>query len=110
VITSGQRLPNAWVIHCLGPVYGVDEPAAELLASCYQRALALAEEHGLESVAFPALSTGAFGYPEEAAAEVALRAVRDAAPGLISVKRVRFVLFGASALRTHAEALQRLAG
>jgi O-acetyl-ADP-ribose deacetylase (regulator of RNase III) len=59
VITSGQRLPNPWVIHCLGPVYGVDEPAAELLASCYHRALALAEEHGLQSVAFPALSTGA---------------------------------------------------
>jgi O-acetyl-ADP-ribose deacetylase (regulator of RNase III) len=110
VITSGQGLSNPWVIHCLGPVYGVDEPGAELLASCYRRALALADERGLESVAFPALSTGAFGYPEGAAAEVALRAVRDAAPDLSSVKRVRFVLFGASALRTHAEALERLAG
>ena len=110
VITVGHGLPNRHVIHCLGPVYGSDEPAAELLASCYRRALELAEEHALESVAFPALSTGAFGYPLEEASEVALRAVAEAAPGLKRVKRVRFVLLGERALEAHGAALERLAG
>lgn len=59
VITSGHNLPNPYVIHCLGPVYGRDEPGDELLASCYREALTRAEEEGLGAVAFPALSTGA---------------------------------------------------
>lgn len=105
VITGGHRLPNPWVIHCLGPVYGRDEPAEELLAACYRGALALADEHGLASVAFPAISTGAFGYPVDAAAEVAVRAVVEAAPGLRQVRRVRFVLYGARALDAHRAAL-----
>jgi O-acetyl-ADP-ribose deacetylase (regulator of RNase III) len=105
VITSGHRLPNPWVIHCLGPVHGRDEPAEELLAACYRNALALADERGLVSVAFPAISTGAFGYPVDAAAEVALRTVVEAAPGLRRVRRVRFVLCGAGALEAHRAAL-----
>jgi O-acetyl-ADP-ribose deacetylase (regulator of RNase III) len=105
VITGGHRLGNPWVIHCLGPVYGVDEPAADLLASCYRGALALAEERGLRSVAFPALSTGAFGYPQDAAAAIALRTVLGRAPRLRSVERVRFVLFGSGAVQVHAAAL-----
>src|SRR5690606_5032157 len=60
VLTSGHRLPNRDVIHCLGPVYGVDRPEAELLAACYKNALRLAEEHAIDSIAFPAVSTGAF--------------------------------------------------
>jgi len=109
-ITSGHGLPNPWVIHCLGPVYGVDEPAPELLASCYRSALGLADERGLRSIAFPALSTGVFGYPLEEAAAVALRAVLDEAPALRNVERVRFVLFGSSAMRVHTRALERLCG
>lgn len=108
VITGGHRLPNPWVLHCLGPVYGADEPAEELLASCYRRALELAEERGLASVAFPAISTGAFGYPVEEAAEVALRTVAETTPRLRRVSRVRFVLVGSRALETHREALERL--
>ena len=108
VITAGHELPNRWVIHCLGPVYGSDEPAPELLASCYRNALALAEQRQLESIAFPALSTGVFGYPLDEAAEVALGAVMDSAPRLSSVRRVRFALFGSDALRAHAAALERL--
>lgn len=108
VITGGHRLPNPWVLHCLGPVYGADEPAEELLASCYRRALELAEERGLASVAFPAISTGAFGYPVEEAAEVALRTVAETAPRLRRVSRVRFALVGSRALETHREALERL--
>lgn len=108
VITSGHRLPNPWVIHCLGPVYGVDEPAAGLLADCYRGALGLAEERGLGSVAFPAISTGAFGYPLEPAAEVAIRTVVETAPQLRRVTRVRLVLFGRETLDVHRAALERL--
>lgn len=108
VMTGGHGLPNEYVIHCLGPVYGVDEPGNELLASCYARALALAEERRLESIAFPALSTGAFGYPLEEAAEVALRTVADGAHGLGHVGLVRFVLFGEAALGAHERALERV--
>jgi O-acetyl-ADP-ribose deacetylase (regulator of RNase III) len=107
-ITGGHGLPNAWVIHCLGPVYGVDEPADGLLASCYRTALELADERRLESVCFPAISTGVFGYPLEEAAEVALGAVIDAAPRLQHVKEVRFVLFGSQAAELHGEVLARL--
>lgn len=109
VVTGAHDLPNRYVIHALGPVYGHDEPAAELLAAAYRNALAQAEERGVASVAFPALSTGAFGYPLEEAAEVALRAVLAAAPGLRTVRLVRFVLFGERDLAVHEAALRRLA-
>lgn len=110
VITGGHDLPNDHVIHCLGPVYGQDEPADELLASCYRHALDLAEENRLESVAFPAISTGAFGYPARQAAEVALSTILDRAPDLDSVKRIRFVLWGADALELHEDVLKSLRG
>lgn len=92
VLTPAFDLPNRCVIHCLGPVYGVDHPEAELLASCYRNALYLAEEHGLSSIAFVAISTGVFGYPMAEAAEVALRTVIATAPRLTTVRLVRFCL------------------
>lgn len=110
VITSGHDLPNPHVIHCLGPVYGRDQPADQLLASCYREALRLAEANGLESIAFPALSTGAFGYPMDEAAHVALQTVLDRMSELDSVRRIRFVLYDRDALDAHREALDRLAG
>lgn len=109
VITSGHRLPNRHVIHCLGPVYGRDEPADRLLASCYREALRLAEEHGIRSIAFPAISTGAFGFPAEPAARIALQVVVDEAPQLRGVERVRFVLFDRETLEIHERALARIA-
>jgi O-acetyl-ADP-ribose deacetylase (regulator of RNase III) len=108
VITGAHSLPNRYVIHCLGPVYGRDEPAGALLAACYRNALALAERHGLASIAFPAISTGVFGYPMEAAARVALRTVIEEIPKLTSVARVRFVLYGAGDESTHARVLEEL--
>ena len=105
VITSGQNLPNDYVIHVLGPVYGRDEPAEELLAKCYQEALALADENGIESIALPAISTGAFGYPMEEAAEIAVDTVLNQVPDLSSVKRIRFVLFDKDALRMYKQLL-----
>ncbi len=107
VITSGHDLPNPHVVHCLGPVYGADEPAERLLADCYRRALSLADEAGLGSIAFPAISTGAFGYPLEQAAKVAMTTVVDTAPDLDSVRLIRFVLFRSSDLEVHHQALQR---
>lgn len=95
VITAAFALPNQYVIHCLGPVYGVDEPAEALLADCYRNALELAEREGLHSIAFPALSAGAFGYPLEEAARVALETVSTTLPRCQHLERVRFVLFDA---------------
>ncbi|MFQ5888636.1 MAG: macro domain-containing protein [Gemmatimonadota bacterium] len=109
VITRAHRLPNRHVIHCLGPRYGIDEPSDELLADCYRNALRLANEGGIDSIAFPALSTGAFGYPMEEAAEVAFRTILDEVPRLTRVRRVLFVLFGDAARAVHEEMLERLA-
>jgi O-acetyl-ADP-ribose deacetylase len=108
VITGAHNLPNRHVIHCLGPVYGQDEPAGVLLAACYRNALALAERYGLKSVAFPAISTGIFGFPMEVAARVAIGTVLGEVPNLKSVKHIRFVLYGTDDERIHTEALEQL--
>lgn len=72
-ITKGYRLPAAWVIHTVGPVWhGGNQGEAEQLGSCYQNSLNLALEFGLNSIAFPAISTGVYGYPAKAAAEIAV--------------------------------------
>jgi O-acetyl-ADP-ribose deacetylase (regulator of RNase III) len=108
VITGGHGLPNDHVIHCLGPVYGHDEPSDQLLSDCYRNALRLADENEVKSVAFPAISTGIFGYPMSEAAHIALRTVAEEASKLRVVKTVKFVLFGEEALRNHENALKRL--
>jgi len=108
VATDAFNLPNRRVLHALGPVYGRDEPSDVLLANCYRRALELATEEGLTSVGFPAISTGAFGFPLRPAAEVALRTVRDVLRQPSSVRLVRFVLFSADDLHVHAEVLADL--
>ena len=110
VVTSGHNLPNRYVIHALGPVYGQDHPEAELLADCYRNSLRLAEERGISSVAFPAISTGVFGYPKGEAAEVALRVVIEEAESLRRVRLVRFVLFGEEDRRVYEDTLVRLLG
>jgi O-acetyl-ADP-ribose deacetylase len=108
VITSGHNLPNRYVIHTLGPVYGQDRPEAELLANCYRNSLALAEENDIDSIAFPAISTGVFGYPVEEAAEVALRTVVEEAERLEHVRLIRFVLFGEKDFKVHEEVLSEI--
>jgi O-acetyl-ADP-ribose deacetylase len=94
VITTAHDLPNHHVIHCLGPVYGMDKPENILLADTYKNALRLADEKEIPSVAFPAISTGAFGYPFEAATDITLQTVLDIIPDLKYVNHIRFVLFG----------------
>jgi O-acetyl-ADP-ribose deacetylase len=108
VITAAFDLPNRHVIHCLGPVYGMDEPADALLAACYRNALILAEAHGITSVAFPAISAGAFGYPPAEAARVALATVLTTLPDCPGIERVRFVLFDAESAELYRRTLATL--
>ena len=108
VITGGHNLPNRYVIHALGPVYGQDRPEDELLADCYRNSLALAEENELDSIAFPAISTGVFGYPVEEAARVALGTVVQEARRLEHVRLIRFVLFGEKDLEVHEKVLDEV--
>ena len=110
VITGAHNLPNRYVIHCLGPVYGSDEPADELLASCYRNSLRLAEQNNIRSVAFPAISTGAFGYPMEPAARIAFQTILKELDGLTSAKQIRFVLFDQADRELHDRILQQVAG
>ncbi len=110
VITGGHELPNEYVIHCLGPVYGRDKPEDELLANCYENALQRAEENDIDSVAFPAISTGAFGYPIKDAARVAFKTIGEAARDLEKVKLIRFVLFGEDAMKIHQDVMKEVFG
>lgn len=108
VVTGGHDLPNRYVIHCLGPVYGRDVPSDVLLAACYRNALRRAEQNEIPSVAFPAISTGAFGYPTEPAARIALKTILDELPRLAWVRHIRFVLFDAAGQELHAAILGEL--
>ena len=93
-ITPGGKLPAEWIIHTVGPKYGQHNgKEAELLASCYRTALELAESHKLESIAFPAISTGVYGYPLGEAAKVASKAIEGMLPKLKSLKEIRMVFF-----------------
>jgi O-acetyl-ADP-ribose deacetylase (regulator of RNase III) len=102
VATTAGLLPARWVIHTVGPVHTAEEDRSPLLASCYTSSLAVADELGAATVAFPAVSTGIFGWPMADAAGIALTAVRQAAT---RVAEVRFVLFDARAHAVFAAAL-----
>ena len=93
-ITAGHALPARWVIHTVGPVWhGGDHGEADLLAACYRNVLALAQAHGIASLAFPAISCGVYGYPVEAATRVALRSVQAALPQAPRLRQVLFACF-----------------
>ena len=93
-VTRAYRLPAKYVIHTVGPVWhGGNQGEPELLTSCYQRSLALAAQHGARSIAFPAISAGAYGYPIERAATVAVDTVREVVAQPTSLELVRFVCF-----------------
>jgi O-acetyl-ADP-ribose deacetylase (regulator of RNase III) len=108
VITGGYRLPNKFVIHCLGPVYGVDSPEDILLANCYRNSLQLADQHRIDSIAFPAISTGIFGYPIEEATQVVFRTIKKVLPKLIYVKHIRFVLYDQNTLEIYKKYLNNM--
>jgi O-acetyl-ADP-ribose deacetylase len=104
--TPGFRLPARWVFHAVGPVWnggGLGEP--EKLASCYRRCLELAREHGVRTMAFPAISTGIYRYPKELAADIAVRVCRELAEAC-GLERVEFCCFG----EEMAEVYERVLG
>ena len=110
-ITGAGRLPVRHVIHAVGPVWhGGDQGEPELLASVYRRAIELAAEHGDERVAFPAISTGVYRFPVELAAEISIRAVREAMADHPQVAEARFWLFSDNAYRTFERALEDSSG
>jgi O-acetyl-ADP-ribose deacetylase len=107
-ITRAGRLPMRHVIHAVGPVWrGGGQGEADLLASCYRRAIELADEHGDARVAFPAISTGVYAYPLEEAAEVAIRATQEALAQHPAVEEARFWLFGDAAYAAFESAHSR---
>ncbi|MEX2428051.1 MAG: macro domain-containing protein [Bacteroidales bacterium] len=106
VISGGHNLPNPCVIHCLGPVYGVDRPEDKYLADCYRNALQLADENEIDSIAFPSISTGAFGYPVREAAAVAVAAIKACLSELHHVKKIRIVLFSNQDLEKYERAIE----
>ena len=108
-ITRGYRLPARHVIHTVGPVYrGGQHGEAQLLASAHRASLMLAVQHGLNTVAFPAISCGVYGYPHELAAQVALGTTAAFLASASSLEEVRFVLFNAALEATFASALASL--
>ncbi|RJP55045.1 MAG: O-acetyl-ADP-ribose deacetylase [Deltaproteobacteria bacterium] len=107
VITTGGNLDAKYVIHTVGPIYrGGGRNEAELLASAYRESLKLASSKGLTSIAFPSISTGAYGYPLAEAANIALKTVIDYLKTNTDIKLVRFVLFGKQAYEEYEKALK----
>jgi O-acetyl-ADP-ribose deacetylase (regulator of RNase III) len=105
-LTQGYRLPAKYVIHAVGPVWrGGNGREPELLASCYRRSLAIAEEHGVSSIAFPSISTGIYGYPLERAAPIAIQAVSEFVEGSKKIREVIFCCFSSQDLAVYSRLL-----
>jgi O-acetyl-ADP-ribose deacetylase len=108
VITTGGNLAARYVIHTVGPIYyGGDQGEAASLASCHRECIRLAEEHGIESLSFPAISTGAFGYPVPQAAPIAITAAVEALASAQHVSKIRFVLFDVATLKGYTKAVEK---
>ncbi len=109
VLTTGGRLPAKYVIHTVGPIYsGGRRNEAATLASCYRESLHLADDHLIASVAFPSISTGAYGYPVGEAAEIAVKTVVETLPACPHIQHVRFVLFDAATCRAYVQAAEKI--
>lgn len=109
VATTGGRLPARHVIHTVGPIWhGGTRGEPELLASCYREAIHLADQMKLSSIAFPAISTGAYGYPLDEATEIAVRTVTEVLKSIATLREVRFVVFDSTAFESYARKLQPL--
>lgn len=109
-ISKGYKLPARYVIHAVGPIYQYNTPkVAELLASAYRRSLEIAVAYGLESIAFPAISTGIYGYPLDEAAPITITTVGDFVAQQTQLTLVRFVLYTDAAFVAYAEALRHYA-
>jgi len=109
VITTGGRLPAKFVIHTVGPIYNDGKHGEpELLASAHRESIRLADEHGIQSLSFPAISTGAYSYPVTKAAQIAVSTVAKALETTVHLRAVRFVLFDQAALRAFTDATEKL--
>jgi O-acetyl-ADP-ribose deacetylase (regulator of RNase III) len=109
VITTGGRLSAKYVIHAVGPIYRGGEPGVgEALASCHRESVRLADDHALASLAFPAISTGAYGYPVTEAAPIAISATIAALASAKHVTLCKFVLFDISTVRAFQRAAEKL--
>lgn len=108
-ITKGYSLPARYVIHTVGPVWnGGQRGEPELLASCYRRSLEIASEHGLHTIAFPAISCGVYGYPVDQAANIAVRTVADCLETMPGIREVAFCCFGTEIAQAYQNALADL--
>ena len=108
-ITRGYKLPAKWVIHTVGPVWhGGTHGEDELLASCYRSCFALAERHGIKTIAFPSISAGAYGFPMERAARIAVRETKNLLVRNQSFEKVIQVCFGAGALKIYEAAMRKI--
>jgi len=110
-ITKGYKLPAKWVIHTVGPVWrdgkhGEDDS----LAGCYRSSLALAEQNGVKTIAFPSISTGAYGFPMERAAHVAVTEIKTFLERKSSIEKVLLVCFGKGAFEIHLQAVREVVG
>ncbi len=108
VITKGYKLPAKWVVHTVGPVWTSRHEDPEMLSACYSNSLAIADKHNIRSISFPAISTGAFGYPLEEGAEIAVKAICETIENLSSVKLIQFVLYDDKAYNIFEEKLKNL--
>lgn len=109
-ITKGYNLPAAFVIHTVGPVYSGKNPMgeAELLKNCYRNFIRIANERGLQSLAFPSISTGAYGYPIEEACRTALQTVKAELGNATTLERILFVTFSPSDFQKYQEAYREI--
>ena len=106
-MTGGYNLPARYVIHTVGPVWrGGSNNEDEMLAACYRSSLALAEEHGVRTIAFPSISTGAYGFPLDRAARIAVRELAEAAKASGTLEKVIMVCFGDRAYESYRAALE----
>jgi O-acetyl-ADP-ribose deacetylase (regulator of RNase III) len=110
-ITGGYNLPARWVIHTVGPIWrGGNHHEDELLAQCYRNSFALVKEYDIRTVAFPSISTGAYGFPMERAARIAVTEVKDFLQKDDSVEQVYLVCYGQKAYDIHLAAVQEIIG
>jgi O-acetyl-ADP-ribose deacetylase (regulator of RNase III) len=109
VITTGGRMPAKYVVHTVGPIYrGGRQHEGETLASCYRESIEVADDHGIRSLAFPSISTGAYGYPVREAAEIAVRTVAGALPSCAHLDLFRFVLFDIATCEAYVQSAEKL--
>ncbi|MEP0856351.1 O-acetyl-ADP-ribose deacetylase [Trichocoleus sp. DQ-U1] len=108
-ITKGYNLPAKWVIHTVGPIWrGGDRQEDELLARCYRNSLALAEQYEIRSIAFPAISTGVYGFPIERATRIAVTEVKKFLERTTSIEQAIFVCFGDTAYNSYSAAIKEI--